>query len=197
LSQYNPDCERVASVRIKKPDPSFQSQAGAITIDRSHCNSVSLEKTIMKTSLLFILCSFVTLPNVYSQNTKSDTKAQKAIYALIDAYSQARETKDTALLNSILADDIDQLVSSGTWRKGKDESMVGMMQSSTSNPGTRTLTIETLRFLDTENAIVDCRYEIKNPDGTERKMWSTFIVILKDSTWKITAIRNMLPARPQ
>jgi uncharacterized protein (TIGR02246 family) len=150
----------------------------------------------MKTILFFVLCSLITL-SVYSQDTNPDTKAEKTIYALIDAYSQARETKDAALLDTILADEVDQLVSSGTWRNSKEESITGMMQSSTSNPGTRTLTVEKLRFMDPQSAIVDCRYEIKNADGTTRRMWSTFIVILADDRWKITAIRNMLPAKPQ
>jgi uncharacterized protein (TIGR02246 family) len=150
----------------------------------------------MKTILFFVLCSLIT-QSVYSQDTNPDTKAEKTIYALIDAYSQARETKDAALLDTILADEVDQLVSSGTWRNSKEESITGMMQSSTSNPGTRTLTVEKLRFMDPQSAIVDCRYEIKNADGTTRRMWSTFIVILADDRWKITAIRNMLPAKPQ
>jgi uncharacterized protein (TIGR02246 family) len=127
----------------------------------------------------------------------TNEKAEKAIYALIDDYARARETKDTVLLNKILAPEIDQLVSSGTWRIGKKESLDGMMRSSSSNPGKRMLTVDKIRFLDSEYAIVDCRYEIQNPDGTARKMWSTFIVVLIEKYWKITAIRNMLPTRPQ
>ncbi|MGZ8557192.1 MAG: hypothetical protein ACXWWC_02605 [Chitinophagaceae bacterium] len=44
------------------------------------------------------------------------------------------------------------------------------------------------------SAIVDCRYEIQNADATAQKMWSTFIVVADKETWKIRAIRNMLPA---
>jgi hypothetical protein len=44
------------------------------------------------------------------------------------------------------------------------------------------------------SAIVDCKYEIQNTDGTGRKMWSTFIVNYNKKIWKISAIRNMLPA---
>jgi len=151
----------------------------------------------MKTIFLFLLCSMVSLSSLHSQGIKNNDQAKKAIHTLIDDYSRARETRDADLLNKILTPEIDQLVSSGTWRTGKMESMQGMMQSSTSNPGERTLTIDKIRFLDSKNAIVDCRYEIKNPDGPTRKMWSTFIVVLIEKDWKITAIRNMLPARTQ
>jgi hypothetical protein len=69
-----------------------------------------------------------------------------------------------------------------------------MMQSSTSNPGERVLTIDKLRLLNAGTALVDARYEIKNTNGTIRKMWSTFLVVQQDGAWKIAAIRNMLPA---
>jgi len=136
------------------------------------------------------------MPLIYPQDTISSTEQRQGIYALVDTYAQAREKKDTVLLESILSTDVDQLVSSGKWRKGKKESMKGMLQSSASNPGTRTLKIERMRFLNSESAIADARYQIQNADGTVRKMWSTFIVVYEDG-WKITAIRNMLPARPQ
>ena len=123
-----------------------------------------------------------------------DESQRKAISYLIDQYSQAREKKDTALLKTILTKDVDQLVSTGEWRNGIDASVQGMLNSSANSPGTRTLHIEKIRMFDATSAIVDCRYEIQNPDGTTRKMWSTFIAISEKGIWKISAIRNMLPA---
>ncbi len=81
--------------------------------------------------------------------------------------------------------------------EGKKESMKGMLKSSVSNPRTRTLKIEKIRFLNSVSAIVDARYQIQNAHGTVRKMWSTFIVVYEEDRWKIAAIKNMLPARPQ
>ena len=99
-----------------------------------------------------------------------ETKSKQEIHALIDKYVQARETKDTALLESILTTQIDQLVSSGNWRIGKAESMAGMLRSSNINPGSRTIKIEKIRFLNPESAIADAKYEIQNPDGSMRRM---------------------------
>lgn len=118
----------------------------------------------------------------------------RKIYALIDDYSRARETRDTVLLKTILTDDIDQLVSNGEWRYGLRAAIQGMMESSTANPGSRTLTVEKVRFMDAHTAIADARYEIRNPDGTVRRMWSSFTVVQRKEKWKIAAIRNMLPA---
>lgn len=117
-----------------------------------------------------------------------------AINKLIDLYSEAREKSDTMLLKNILTEDIDQLVSSGEWRDGIKVAVQGMLRSSQANSGSRKLTVDKIRFLDSKNAIADCRYEIQSADGSERKMWSTFIAVKKGGQWKISAIRNMLPA---
>ena len=142
----------------------------------------------MKYIFLFISSCIATF--VSAQDTP---KNRKEITSLIDNYSLAREKRDTVLLKSILTPDIDQLVSTGEWRNGIRESTKGMMTSSAGSPGTRTLTVEKIRFISPETAIADARYEIQNADGTVRKMWSTFIVYNSKGSWKISAIRNMLP----
>ena len=146
-----------------------------------------------KTALLF-LSHFACIMVLYSQDATVNDQRQKAITSLIDQYSQAREKRDTTLLKTILTPGVDQLVSTGEWRVGLNAAIEGMMKSSANSPGTRTLHIEKIQTITPSSAIVDCRYEIQNTDGTARKMWSTFIVIADKKTWKIMAIRNMLPA---
>lgn len=147
----------------------------------------------MKKLTIFILLGTLAAPFVRGQGTS--TKTDKAIYDLIDAYSEAREKQDTVLLKKILTTDVDQLVSTGEWRSGLGEAVAGMMRSSATKPGTRTLTIEKLRYLTAQSGMADARYVIQNDDGTARQMWSTFVVVKQKGTWKISAIRNMLPAK--
>jgi len=144
-----------------------------------------------RTALVFLLhlTGFIFL---YGQ--PANDKQQKAITSLIDQYSQAREKRDTVLLKAILTPDVDQLVSTGEWRVGITAAVEGMMKSSANSPGARTLRVEKIQMVTASSAIVDCRYEIQNADSTVRKMWSTFIVVTEKETWKIRAIRNMLPA---
>jgi len=149
----------------------------------------------MKNILLFILFNFTFTTFILAQDNIANNQHRQEINSLIDTYAQAREKKDSLVLDYILTTDVDQLVSSGTWRNDKSESMNGMLKSSTSNPGTRKITIEKIRFLNSECGIVDAKYEIQNTDGTIRKMWSSFIVVYNENRWKISAIRNMLPAR--
>ena len=146
----------------------------------------------MKITALFC---FVATTFLYSQSAPTYQKQRQEIESLIDQYQQAREKQDTVLLKTILTTDVDQLVSSGEWRIGIRESIKGMLRSSESSSGKRTLTVEKIRFLDSSHAIADARYVIQNPDGTERKMWSTFVTVLHKGKWKISAIRNMLPTQ--
>jgi len=140
---------------------------------------------------IFLLC----FTSTQGQSAPSE-KQSKAVHQLIDKYSEAREKKDTVLLKAILTEDVDQLVSNGEWRNGIQSSVKGMLKSSAASPGTRTLVVDKIRMLNKSAAIVDCRYEIVNPDGSLRKMWSTFVVLEEKSTWRISAIRNMLPGQP-
>jgi len=145
-------------------------------------------KNIIPLLLLYFACT----SSLQGQHIATE-KQTKDIEALINQYSLARENKDTVLLKNILTNDIDQLVSTGEWRNGIGASVRGMLRSSASRPGTRTLKVEKLRLLSPSSAIVDCKYEIENADGTPRRMWSTFMIVSEKGTWKISAIRNMLP----
>jgi hypothetical protein len=145
-----------------------------------------------KLTLIVILILAAT-PGILAQ-TKQEDQARRDILRLIDQYSLSRESQDTTLLKTLLTEDIDQLVSTGEWRRGFAGSFAGMIRSSSTNSGDRTLTVDQLRFISSDIAIVDARYEIKNAGGNVRKMWSTFVVVRDKKEWKITAIRNMLPA---
>jgi hypothetical protein len=99
----------------------------------------------MKT-LLLILIQFPLVGFLSAQNDNIHANKQKII-DLISQYGQARVDKDTEALKNILVSEIDQLVSTGEWRRGIDESLAGMLRSSTRQPGSRSLTVEEVRFL--------------------------------------------------
>ena len=122
---------------------------------------------------------------------------EAAVRKLVAAYVDAREHKDPKAVEALFTSDADQLVSSGEWRKGLDAVVRGTMASSAATGGTRTITVESIRFLTPGVAIVDGRYELRGlAGGRTRKMWTTLVVTLTPSGWRISAIRNMLPAPP-
>ncbi len=148
----------------------------------------------MKTIVLLLLIA-LNFIKVSGQPIQPGKGQQKEFNQLIQQYSLARETGDTVLLKKILTNDIDQLVSNGEWRTGMGAAVKGMLKSAAGNPGTRTLTIEQVRLLTPTCALIDCRYEISGTNDTVRQMWSSFIAVKNKGAWKISAIRNMLPAK--
>jgi hypothetical protein len=143
-----------------------------------------------KSIMLSISIVFISLPSLFAQD--SEVLDREAIIALIDNYSKARELQDTVLLKEILMPNIDQLVSSGEWRVGIQAAIEGMQRSSNTNQGKRTLKVDKIKFLSEGAAVADARYVIENENT--RKMWSTFLLVLTAQGWKISGIRNMLPA---
>ncbi len=111
---------------------------------------------------------------------------------VVRKYTDARDHALTPRSSrpSSLTSDADQLVSSGVWRKGREEVVRGSIASSQTETGKRTITVESVRFLAPTVALADARYELG-----ERKMWTTLLLARDKTGWRITAIRNMLPAK--
>lgn len=122
---------------------------------------------------------------------------EAAIRDVVKKYVDAREQKDPKAIEALFTADADQLVSSGEWRKGRSEVVRGTLASSQNTGGTRTITVEFIRFVGPGVALADGRYEIAGlAGGGSRKMWSTFVMTRGAEGWRIAAIRNMLPAAP-
>ena len=118
-----------------------------------------------------------------------------AVRDLVKSYVNAREKNDPAAIGALFTPDADQLVSSGEWRRGRDAIVKGTLASSKQTGGTRTITVETVRFPSADTALVDGRYEITGAATGDRRMWSSFVMTRTTDGWRIAAIRNMLPAQ--
>ena len=118
-----------------------------------------------------------------------------AVRAVVAAYAAARDKGDGAALGALFTADADQLVSSGEWRRGRPAVVQGSLASSQQNQGARTFTIETVRMVAANVALVDSRYDIAPPSGPTRRMWASWLLVKDGTAWKIAAIRNMLPAQ--
>lgn len=141
---------------------------------------------------LLILISLLASLGLSPQVSGND---ETAIRDIVARYVEAREKIDPKAVEALFTADADQLVSSGEWRKGREALVQGTMASSRNNSGRRTITVESIRMLASNVAIVDGRYELAGA-GETRKMWTTLIVKRTEKGWRIAAIRNMLPAVP-
>jgi uncharacterized protein (TIGR02246 family) len=141
----------------------------------------------MRTSLL---CCLLTASAAFAQKPADES----AVRDVVKRYVDARDAKDAKAIESLFTADADQLVSSGVWRKGREEVVKGTLASSEAAGGKRTITVQTVRFLSPDIALADGPYEIAG--GAEsRKMWTNLVIVRKPEGWRIAAIRNMLPAR--
>ena len=118
-----------------------------------------------------------------------------AIKDVVAQYLDARNHADEAKTRALFTSDADQLVSSGEWRRGRDNLVKGAMASSQKEGGNSVITIDAVRFVTKDVAIADGDYETHAAGtGQARKMRTTFVLKHEQAGWKISAIRNMLPA---
>ena len=145
---------------------------------------------------LALLCLFFFSPLGFTQKPTQATD-ESVIREIVKQYVDARERVDPQAVEQLFTEDADQLVSSGEWRKGRPAVVKGTMASSNSTGGKRTITVETVRFISSDVAIADGRYELTGlAGGATRSMWTTLVLKRTGKTWRISAIRNMLPAAP-
>jgi uncharacterized protein (TIGR02246 family) len=122
---------------------------------------------------------------------------EAAVREVVRKYVAAREHQDPAAIQALFTADADQLVSSGEWRKGREAVVRGTLASSQNTGGNRTIAVESVRFLAPGVALADGRYELTGlAGGATRKMWTTLVLVHQGEGWRISAIRNMLPAAP-
>lgn len=118
---------------------------------------------------------------------------ESAVRAVVGKYVDARERRDEAAVRALFTEDADQLTSSGQWRRGREDVVKGSLASSAANSGKRTITVESVRFPAADVAVADGAYTIAGA-GETRNMRATFVLVRRDGVFRISAIRNMLPA---
>ena len=127
-----------------------------------------------------------------SAQTSRPSGDEAGVREVVRRYVNARELKDPAAIEALFTADADQHTTSGEWRRGRAQIVLGTLESSTRNPGTRNITVQAVRFITPDVAIADGPYEITGPTGT-RRMWATLVLKREPGGWRIAAIRNMVP----
>ncbi|MFN8006414.1 MAG: SgcJ/EcaC family oxidoreductase [Terriglobia bacterium] len=143
-------------------------------------------------TLLFLATSFQT------PVTAAESSDEATVREVIRKYVDARNHRDDRALLPLIARDADQLVSTGEWRRGLEQVVEGAISSSQKTGGIRTIVITSIRFIVQGVALVDGRYSITGQaEGQSRAMWTTILLVRSaNGSWRIEAIRNMLPSAP-
>ncbi len=146
----------------------------------------------MLAQFAMLWCIVSIAPSFAQNGVRGNDEA--AIREIVSKYVDARERIDPQAIGALFTSDADQLVSSGEWRRGREAVVRGTMESSRSTGGRRSITVESVRFVATDVAIADGRYELTGlAGGATRQMWTTLVLKRTESGWRIAAIRNMLP----
>ena len=135
------------------------------------------------------------------QTSPAPAGDEAAVREVVRRYVNARELRDPKAIEALFTADADQHTTSGEWRRGRAQVVPGTLESSTRNPGNRSIAIAAVRFITPDVAIADGPYEIAG-GGTVRRMWTTLVLEREAGVWRIAAIRNTVPTggaaqRPQ
>ena len=146
-------------------------------------------------SLLILLSSMLS-SLALSQSATEIAANEAAIRQLVQQYLDTREQNDEQALRALLTDDVDQLTTSGNLRSGRNAVSSGSLATSQDTGGSRSITVESIRFLGTDVAIVDGPYDnVGRSDGPDTHYHTSIVVVLENGTWLIAAIRNMQPTQ--
>ena len=133
-----------------------------------------------------------------SAQAPSPATGEAAVRDLVRRYMEARAARDPKAIEALFAADADQMTTSGQWRRGRPAITAGTEEASRNNPGARRITVESVRFVTPDVAIADGPYEIAPAGGgSSRRMWATIVAVRESGSWRISAIRNMVPTAGQ
>ena len=95
-----------------------------------------------------LLCAIAfAIATVLFGQTSSNAADEAAVRGAVQKYMDARDQRDATALAALFTSDVDQLVSSGEWRKGREAVVKGTLGSSQNTGGKRTIIVESVRFL--------------------------------------------------
>jgi uncharacterized protein (TIGR02246 family) len=150
---------------------------------------------MLHATVILAICLAATTNLAAGQNAGGKPD-EAAIREVVKKYVEARELRDPAAIAALFTPDADQLTSSGDWRRGRDALVKGALASSQNNAGKRSITLDAIRFPATGVALADGAYTIAGEQGTAaRNMRTSFLLLKSGGEWRISAIRNMLPAK--
>ena len=143
-----------------------------------------------KLEFLFFILITVDVAAV-AQDVPDRTQDELAIRRVTQEFILRREDGDEPALRALLTATCDQRLTSGRMRSGPDAVVSGSLASTRNSGGKRLIALESIRYLGTDVAIANGRYDsLGRSDGTDLHMLTTIVFWRIDGKWYIDAIRN-------
>ncbi len=146
----------------------------------------------MHKRLGLLLVTLVTMSApALAEDTADRSADESAIKQVTQEYIARRDEGDEAGLRALLTEKVDQRLTSGRMRLGRDEVVSGSLGSTQNSGGKRVITLNDIRFLGADVAIANGNYDsLGRADGTDLYMRTTIVFWRVDGKWRIDAIRN-------
>jgi hypothetical protein len=126
-----------------------------------------------------------------AQDAPDRSADEATIRQVTQEYILRRDDNDEAGLRALLSANVDQRLTSGRMRSGREVVVSGSLQSTQNSGGKRVITLESIRFLGANVAIANGTYDsLGRSDGTDLHMQTTIVFWRVDGEWLIDAIRN-------
>ena len=142
--------------------------------------------------LLILSLSLALVPPAPAVAQQAPSGDEAAVREVVRRYESARDATDAKAIEALFTADADQHTTAAEWRRGRAQVVSGSLGSSKQNPGDRTITVTSVRFITPDVAIADGPYDIAT-GGTVRHNWTTIVLKREAGAWRIAAIRNMAP----
>ena len=144
----------------------------------------------MHKKLGLLIVTFVTM-SALAQDAPDRSADESAIRQVTQEYIARRDEGDEAGLRALLTENVDQRLTSGRMRLGREAVVRGSLGSTQNSGGTRVITLDSIRFLGADVAIANGLYDsLGRSDGTDLHMLTTIVFWRIDGEWHIDAIRN-------
>jgi len=129
--------------------------------------------------------------------TKGTPEDEQAIRKLIAEIEAGWNRHDAKAVSALATEDFDIVVPPGNYTGGRAENETGLQRSfSTVFKNARdTVTIDRIRFIRPDVALVDGTFEITGSEipGPPPKGLQTLLLVREDGRWMVTALRRMIP----
>ena len=93
------------------------------------------ERNLPMRVTLTLVCTLLLAVPVAGQTPGTSGSDERAVKDLVARYNAARDNQDPAAIRALFTADADQLVSSGEWRRGREQLVEGMLRELAHEPG--------------------------------------------------------------